>query len=81
MVFGCKTASFGPEQQVSIGTRHDLSFCACTTTFLASELPVSMGLRPHLWFLDAQQRLLEQKNKSLWVPDMKCPFVLAKQRD
>ena len=24
---------------------------------------------------------LEQDNKSLWVPDMKCPFVHAKQRD
>ena len=81
MIFGWKTASFGPEQQVSIGTRHDLSFCACTTTFLASELPVSMGPRPHLLFLDAQQRLLDQKNKSLWVLDMKCPFVHTKHRD
>ena len=61
VVFGCKTASFGPEQQVSKGTRHDLSFCECTTTILASELPVSMGPRPHLWFLDAQQRLWNRK--------------------
>ena len=81
VVFGCKIASFGPELQVSMGTRHDLSFCTCTTMYLASELPVSMGPLLHLWFLDTQQRLLELNNKSLWVPDMKCPFVHAKQRD
>ena len=81
VVFGYKTASFGPELQVSMGPRHDLLFCACTTTCLESELPVSMGPRPHLWFLDTQQRLLEQNNKSLRVPDMKCPFVHAKLRD
>ena len=74
VVFGCKTASFGPELQVSMGTRHDLSFCECTTTCLASELPVSMGPRPHLWFLDVKQRLLDQNNKSLWVPDLICGF-------
>ena len=27
-----------------------------------------MGPSPHLWFLDAEDRLLGQNNKSLWVP-------------
>ena len=36
---------------------------------------------PHLWFLHAKQRLLGPNNKSLWVPDITCRFVLAIQRD
>ena len=67
MAFACKTASSGPEYQVSMGPTHDLSFCACRTACLASELLVSMGPSPHLWFLEAKQRLLGQNNKSLWV--------------
>ena len=39
-------------------TRHNLSFCACKTAWLAPDLPVSMCPSPHLWFLDAKQRLL-----------------------
>ena len=74
MVFACKTATFGPNLQVSMGTRPHLSFCACKTVWLASEWLVSMGPSPHLWFLDAKQRLLDQNNKSLWVPDITCRF-------
>ena len=48
-----------------MGPRPQMSFCACKTTWLASELLVSMGPSPHLWFLDAQQRLLDQNYKSL----------------
>ena len=36
-----------------------------------------MGPSPHLWFLDAKQRLLDQNNKYLWVPDL--PVVLCIQ--
>ena len=39
-----------------------------------------MGPNPYLWFLDSKQRLFEQNYKSLWVPDMTCHFVDAKQR-
>ena len=56
VVFACKTATSGPEWQVSMGPRYDLSFCACTTACLASEILVSLGPRPHLWFLHAKQR-------------------------
>ena len=81
VVFGCKTATFGPEQQVSVGPRHHLSFCACKTEWLAQELLVSLGPSSHMWFLHAKQRLLNQINKSLWVQDLTCCFVHEKQRD
>ena len=60
VVFRCKTATYGPEKQVSMGPRLDLSFCTCTTMRLAPELLGSMGLSPHLWVLHAKQRLLDQ---------------------
>ena len=50
VVFACKTVTFRPDLQVSVGPRHDVSICACTTACLASELLVSMGLSLHLWF-------------------------------
>ena len=78
VVFGCKTATFGPEQQVSTVARHHLSFCACKTTW---ELLASIGPSPHLWLLHGKQRSLDQNYKSLWVPDLTCRFVHAKQRD
>ena len=40
-----------------------------------------MGPNPHVWFLDAKQRLLERHKKSLLFPDITCRFVHAKQRD
>ena len=40
-----------------------------------------MGPSPHLWYLDAKQRLFDQNYKSLWVPDLTFRFVHAKQRD
>ena len=69
VVFGCKTATFGQEQQGSTVARFHLSFCACKTTWLAQEILASIGPSPHLWFLHAKQRLMDQKYKSLWVPD------------
>ena len=50
VVFACKTATFGPEFQVSIGPTPHLWFFAFTTATLAPELQVSMGPSPHLWF-------------------------------
>ena len=45
-----------------MGPRHDLSFCAFTTAWLALG---SMGPSPHLWFLHAKQRLLDQSTSLL----------------
>ena len=79
VAFGHKTAPFGPELQVSMVPRPRLWFCSCKKARLASELLVTMGSNPHLCFLHAKQRLLDQNNKSLWVPDFSCRFVDAKQ--
>ena len=46
-----------------------------------SELLVSIGSSPHLLLLAANQRHLNQNNKSRWVPDITCRFVHAIQRD
>ena len=78
VVFACKTATFGPELQVSMSTRPHLSFCARKTAWLAPKKLVPMWPSPHLLILDAKQRLLYQNNKSLWVQDL-APVVLCKQ--
>ena len=77
VVFACKTVSFGPELQVSMGTRPHPSFCACKSACLASEILVSMGSSPHLCFLHANQRVLDSNNECLCVPDITCRFVHA----
>ena len=56
-VFACKTATIGPELQVSVGPRPHLCFFALKTATLAPELQVSMGPNPHLWFWHSKQRL------------------------
>ena len=53
----------------------------CKIANFGPEYKVSMGPGPHLWFLDAKQRLLDQNNKSVWVPDFIYRFGHAKQRD
>ena len=63
------------------GSQTSPAIFACKTAWLASELLVFMGPSPHVWFLDAKQRLLDRINKSLWVPAIACRFVHAKQRD
>ena len=40
-----------------------------------------MGPSPHVWFIDEKQRLLDQNNKFLCVPDITYHFVDEKQRD
>ena len=52
---------------------------ACITATFGPEYKFSMGTRPHLSFLHAKQRLLDQNNKSLWVPDMTYRFVHVQQ--
>ena len=53
---------------------------ACKTATFGAELQVSMCPSSHLWFLQAKQRLLDQNNKSLRVPDKSCRFVHGKQQ-
>ena len=72
-----QTATLWLELQASVGSRNDLSFCACTTACLASEILVSMDPSPHLWFLHSKQGLLDQTYKSLRVQT--SPVVLCMQ--
>ena len=50
VIFEFKTASLGPELQVSMGRRLHQWFFAFKIATLAPELQVSMVLSPHLWF-------------------------------
>ena len=49
-------------------------FCACKSSTLAQELLVSIGPRPHLWFLHAKQR----QHTSLYMYQT-SPVVLCVQ--
>ena len=81
VVFGLQNSVFWISIKVSMCTRPDLSLCAFKTAWLAPEILDSMGPRPYLWLFQAKQQLLDQNNKSLWVPDIPCRFVLATQCD
>ena len=66
VVFACKTASFGPELQVSMDPRPHQSFCVCKTEWLAQ---VPMGPSRHLWFWAFKTATLEPKlhvSKGTW---------------
>ena len=43
---------------------------------ISTSILVSMGPSPHLWFLLANQRLLDQNCMSLWVPALICGFCM-----
>ena len=53
---------------------------ACKTATFGSDLLASTGLSPHLWVLQAKQRLLDKNYKSLSVPDLTSGFLHSKQR-
>ena len=52
---------------------------AFETGTLKPELQFSMGPSPHLWFLHAKQRLLDQNYKFLWAQTL--PVVLCIQNN
>ena len=53
----------------------------CKAAHFGPEFQVSMGPSPHLRFLHTKLRVLAQNYKSLWVPDLTCPFVQSKRPD
>ena len=81
MVFGIQNSDFGTRIASLYGSHPSSVIYTFKTATLAPELQVSMGPSPHLWFLCAKRRLLDQNYKSLWVPDLTCRFVHAKQHD
>ena len=54
VVFASKTATLGPELQISMGPRLHLWFFVFKAATLAPELQVSKVPSPHLWFLHAK---------------------------
>ena len=56
--------------------RHNLSFCAWKTVWLAPGKLGSMCPSRHLWFLHAKQRTLDQNFKPLWVRALICGFCM-----
>ena len=75
----CKTAWFAPKWQVHKGSSLLLWFCVCKTATLGLELQFSAGEETPPVVSACKQRLLDQNNKSLWVPDLTCDFLHAKQ--
>ena len=63
------------------GSKPSSVFFACKIATLEPELQVSMAPSPHLWFLHAKQRLLEQNYTSLLVPDLTYRILHAKKCD
>ena len=49
---------------------------ACKTAHFGPEYQVSMGPSPHLWFLHAKQRVLEQNYKYLCFTALICDFCI-----
>ena len=69
----------GPVEASNSDARHAVLH-AQNGTWLAPELLVYMGPSPHLWFLHAKQRLLDQHNKSLCIyRSQTSPVVLCMQ--
>ena len=56
VAFACKTATLGPDLQVSMGHRPHQWFFAFKRATLAPELQVSMCPRPHLPFCVRKKR-------------------------
>ena len=75
----CKSATLAHELLVSIGPSHRVWFWMQNSDFWTGITRLCRS-RPHLLFLNAKLRLLDQNNKSLWVPDKTCHFVLVQQR-
>ena len=60
-----------------MGSRYDLSFCAYTTACLTTELLVSMGPRPHLWFWLQNSVFWDRIISLYW--SQSSPVVLCRQ--
>ena len=66
VVFGCKTATYGTEKQVSMCPRNDLSLCECKSASLASDLLVSMCPNPNMCFFLMQYSAFLTRISSLY---------------
>ena len=76
-----KTVCLAQEQRDYMGSSPHLWFCECKTATLWLELQESVCPRSHPCLLHVKQRLLDQNNKSLLVPDMTGRFMHVQRRD
>ena len=60
-----------------MGSSPQVRFCACKSATLALELLVSIGPSPHLWFLNAIERLMDKQTSLYWYQTL--PLVLCVQ--
>ena len=71
----CTTAGLTSELLVSMGPSPLQRFLAHITSCLTQESIDYIGSSPHLRvFFHAKQRLYDQTQKSVWVPDLICSF-------
>ena len=56
-----------------------VDLCKLNSVF-STRITSQYGPRSHLWFLHPKRKLQHQNCMSLWVPDLTCDFVHAKQR-
>ena len=80
VVFAFKTAPFGAELQVCMGSRPHLSFCPCKSVWLAPEILVSMGPRHNLWFCACKTAWLPPELFVSMDPNPYLWFLHSKQR-
>ena len=76
LFFACKTAPFGEELQVSLGSSPHLWFCAMKTATLETKLHVSMGPRFHLWFCACKTECLASILLVPMGPALICGFSI-----
>ena len=75
VIIAFKTAYFGSELQVSKGPRPHLSFCACKKNVISIRITSLYGSQHSFVVFAVKTATLDQKNKSLWVPDFASWFV------
>ena len=81
MVFGCTTATFGSKLLVSMGPSHNLSFLCMQNSVISTCITSLYRSQPSSVVFACKTATFGPEYKSLWVPDLTCRFVHAKQRD
>ena len=80
VVFACKTATFGPERQVSMGPSTHQWFLHAKQQLLDQNYKSLWVPDLTCLFVYTKQRILPQNFKSLYVRDLTCRFLYSKQR-
>ena len=76
VAFVCKTATLGPQLQVSVGPRPHLSFCACKNMVIITRNTSLHGSQTSPVVLCMQNRVICIRNTNLYVSQT-SPVVLV----